>query len=253
MEKNKIAQFFDAIAPKYKSKYSSDCSLHYWFFTQRLEAAINEISQNQLEPKIFDIGAGTGALYDQLNKSNIETKNYRCCDISPQMLMQSNIPHEKYYIGMCYDGPIRINDVIFSLGVVAYVDKHELKKIINWCFENLDSGGKLIITYSNKKSLNYYIYKIFNPLLKLIGDKDKVASLGENLNHYTGSDIIEEVKYGFKLKSQIWLNQSFFPLNHLFPKTSVKLGNFLQKKIKSQKIMEYLSSEGFLVFEKVKI
>ena len=75
-QNNRVSTYFDRISSGYSSRYSDRSAFHSYFFRQRLKAATDRFVFDG--KRVLDIGAGTGALYDEL---------IRRCQLSPAVVM----------------------------------------------------------------------------------------------------------------------------------------------------------------------
>ena len=158
--KNRL-QFFDEMAANYKGRFTNQFPFLFYFYNQRLAAACSGLSFRE-ETRVLDYGAGTGFLYDYLLSDDYSLTNYIGIDISADMLNQSNIPVYQREIG----GPARLKkqpqqDYIFSLGVTTYMTELELVEFLSIVREKLQEDGRLIISFTNKNSLDVKIRLFF--------------------------------------------------------------------------------------------
>ena len=63
-QKVRVAAYFDRISSGYSDRYGDRNPFHSYFFRQRLTAATAPFAFDG--KSVLDIGAGTGALYDEL-------------------------------------------------------------------------------------------------------------------------------------------------------------------------------------------
>jgi SAM-dependent methyltransferase len=219
--------------------------MHYWYFTDRIQKVTEG---NNFDGKvILDIGAGTGALYDFINSrsSNFE---YYGNDIASEMLAHSNIPVSNRRIGVSYEccSDLHNLDFVFMLGVTTYMSNPEIEKTLQFIFDRLKKDGKLYVTFTNSASYNVKLIKRIKPLLRRFG-KNRVAGQSFQIQEFTVAKAKELIPAGLQVSRVDYLNQSFFPIAHLFGGFSAKLGKFLQKKVRNDKMLQRLSSE--FIFE----
>jgi len=114
-QNNRVSSYFDEISPGYSARYGDQNPFHSYFFRQRLKAATDGFVFDR--KTVLDIGAGTGALYDEMIR-RCPTVDYFACDISPQMLAQSAIPPQRAFVGRVSEIALPRDsfDFIYSLG-----------------------------------------------------------------------------------------------------------------------------------------
>lgn len=249
MQKKEVEGFFNEIAENYKSKYSEADDFLNYFFNERLIEATREYSfENSI---ILDIGTGTGDLHDYL-LSNNKNIDFYGCDIAGNMLDQSNIPANRRFVGLCYeiDFPIRKFDYIFMLGVTTYLDVEEIGKTLDFMHSALEDDGRVIITFTNKRSLDWISRSMFKTLARRIMPKKNV--LRQNFKIYAENltEIEKLVESNFNIEDVRWLNHTVFPFNQILKNSSVKTAKKLHKSLKSKNILNILSSDFLLVLSK---
>lgn len=241
-----VEKFFDSHAKDYSKKYSRDDLFYEYFFYERLEKVTQDLDFSN--KRILDIGAGTGALYDYLtNELSLKTIDYTATDISAGMLNQSNIPAEKRMVG---DFDVlqfsRNYDFIFMLGVTTYMDKEMISKTFDKINSLLSPEGRLIVTFTNKRSLDIFLRSLFRPIAKLFSGKNAILSQGFETYYYSESEVFKMVPNGMETKKVVGLNHTFFPLSRLIPNISVRLA----KKIDKTKKMALSSDLLFFIGKK---
>jgi len=114
-QNNRVSSYFDEISPGYSARYGDQNPFHSYFFRQRLKAATDGFVFDR--KTVLDIGAGTGALYDELIRRCPMVDSF-ACDISPQMLAQSAIPPQRAFVGRVSEIALPRDsfDFIYSLG-----------------------------------------------------------------------------------------------------------------------------------------
>lgn len=240
-----VDQFFDNIASRYNEKYSPKYPMHYWYFTDRIQKVTHG---NDFNGKvILDIGAGTGALYDFINSRSSDFEYYGN-DIASEMLAHSNIPVSSRRIGISYEccSDLQSLDFVFMLGVTTYMSNREIEKTLQFVADRLKKNGKLYVTFTNSASYNVKLIKRMKPLLRKFG-RNRVAGQSFDIQEFTVAKAKALIPAGLQVTRVDYLNQSFFPIAHLFGGLSAKLGKFLQRKVRNDKMLQRLSSE--FIFE----
>lgn len=240
-----VDKFFDNIASRYNEKYSPKYPMHYWYFTDRIQKVTGG---NNFDGKvILDIGAGTGALYDFINSRSSDF-DYYGNDIASEMLAHSNIPVSNRRIGVSYEccSDLHNLDFVFMLGVTTYMSNLEIEKTFQFIAERLKSNGKFYVSFTNAAALNVKLIKRVKPLLRAFG-KNRVAGQKFHIQEFTVAKAKDLVPVGLQVTKVDYVNQSFFPIAHLFGGFSAKLGKFLQRKVRNDKMLQRLSSE--FIFE----
>ena len=250
MQKEKVEDFFNKSSREYKNKYTNTNLFLYYFFNQRLTEATHQFSFE--EKSILDIGAGTGALYDSI-KSTTTNFNYFATDISPKMLEQSNIASNQYFVGDIseFSKESETYDLIFLLGVTTYYNQQELKKHLEFINNRLDINGTAIISFTNRNSIDYQLIKLGRFFAKFLSLKKNVVGQSFKVYAYTPGEITQTTNPKFSIQKTTFLNQTIWPFNRIFPKTSISIARFLKKNISSPSLLSVFSSD-FLIFIKKK-
>jgi SAM-dependent methyltransferase len=247
MKSKEVKDFFNSIAHEYSEKYSIANPLHNWYFGERLIAATGK--DDYSGKNILDIGAGTGALYDFLLANGFAGFNFIGCDIAAKMLENSHIPAENRFVGHCYDldiGP-KSFDYIFVLGVTTYIDEKERNRTLEFIRMRLSTGGTAVISFTNKESLNQRLYDLVRPFLKMLTLRNRVAVQSFPTFSYSFGSIFEAFKDKFDIAAPIYINQTFFPFNHLLPATSIRVAKFIQRNVRKIGLRSFLSSEFIIM------
>ena len=238
-------QFFNSIAGSYKSKYDAAQPFHYYFFTERLAEATREV---EIENKqVLDVGAGTGDLYDYL-MHHYRLKSYHASDVASEMLANSRIPKEAYCVGNIYetDYAVRQFDLAFMLGVTTYLSAEELEKNFQHIASLLKPGGKFIVTFTNRHSLDWFMRWFLKLPVRILGGRKRVLA---NVKIYPLSRAEAEMalsKY-FNVTEARWLNHTVFPSYILLKKPMVWLAKKLHKPLQQSVFSSLLSSDVLLV------
>ncbi len=245
-----IKEFFNHLAPSYSKKYSEKYPFLQYFFTKRIQLATNNLDFSQ--KNILDIGAGTGALYNYLIKKE-SSFQYYACDISEAMLEESKIPSHQRYVGEVQQiqWPVESFDYIFALGLTSYLSPSQLEELILFCSKKLSPQGQLIISFTNKASLEISIRRWLHPIInRVFKRKNKVSSLPFSTSAYR----IEEIQQAFMAKNlyycnKKWLLPSIPFLHHLLPVFSIRISKFIDKKEYFRPYLALLSHEYLLSFQ----
>jgi SAM-dependent methyltransferase len=240
----RVALYFDRISVDYRSRYAEQNPFHNIFFRQRLKAAIDGFAFE--DKSVLDIGAGTGALYDELMHKFLDV-DYFGCDISGQMLAQSNIPADRAFIGRAHEivFPRERFDFIFLLGVTTYQDPAELAETWRLIADRLAPKGTAIISFTNRGSFDHLLRSI----MKLVKPLVKRGVFGQSFatHAYNVSEVERMAQAaGFRVTRSVCLNQTFSPFNKILPKPSIALARLIEKYVPST-AMSALSAD-FLVF-----
>jgi len=239
-----VKEFFNSHSKDYRKKYHQKDIFYEYFFYERLDEATNELDFT--DKSILDVGAGTGPLYDYLLEKDLDLKNYRATDISDEMLGQSKIPKENYYIGDLLEMNFEESfDLVFMLGVTTYMDHETIEKSFSKIATVLKPNGKLIVTFTNRKSIDIITRSFLKPIAKIFSGKNTILSQGFSTWYYTTGEINKMVDASLKIQKIKGLNHTFFPFSRLLPKFSVYLG----KRLHGTKNM-YLSSDLLYFIQK---
>lgn len=243
-QSNRVSSYFDQISSGYSGRYQERNAFHSYFFRQRLKAATDDFA---FEGKsVLDIGAGTGALYDELVR-RCPTVDYFACDISPQMLAQSAIPADRAFVGRVSEVtfPRENFDFIYSLGVTTYQEPAELAA--NWRFiaDRLAPDGTAVVSFTNRVSLDHAARSVLSILKPII----KKGVFGQSFATFTYRPAeVEEMARtaGLRLTRTVFLNQAVSPFNTLLPKPSVALARAVERRAPAA-LLPFLSAD-FVVF-----
>ncbi len=243
-QNNRVSSYFDGISRGYSDRYGDRNPFHSYFFRQRLKAATDGFV---FEGKsVLDIGAGTGALYDELVR-RCPTVDYFACDISPQMLAQSAIPHGRAFVGRVSEisFPRDSFDFIYSLGVTTYQDPAELAA--NWRFiaDHLAPGGTAIVSFTNRAAIDHAVrtaLRIAKPIIRKGVFGQSFATFA-----YRPAEVADMARaVGLEIARVRFLNQTVSPFNTLLPKPSVALARMIEGRAPGA--MLPLLSADFVVF-----
>lgn len=243
-QNDRVSTYFDQISRGYSDRYGEQNPFHSYFFRQRLKAATDGLLFDR--KRVLDIGAGTGALYDELI-SRCSTVDYFACDISPQMLAQSAIPPDRAFVGRVsqISFPRDSFDFIYSLGVTTYQDPAELAA--NWRFiaDHLAPGGTAIVSFTNRAALDHAMrtaFRIAKPIFRKGVFGQSFATFA-----YRPAKVAEMARaVGLEIARVAFLNQTVSPFNTLLPKPSVALARTIERRAPTA--MLPLLSADFVVF-----
>ncbi len=243
-QNNRVSTYFDEISRGYSDRYGDRNPFHSYFFRQRLKAATDGFAFDG--KSVLDIGAGTGALYDELMR-RCPTVNYFACDISPQMLAQSAIPPDRAFVGRVsgISFPRDSFDFIYSLGVTTYQDPDELAA--NWRFiaDRLAPGGTAVVSFTNSAAVDHAV----RSALRLLKPVIRRGVFGQSFATFAYrpaevADMARAVK--LKVARVTFLNQTVSPLNTLLPRSSVALARAIERHAPAA-ALPFLSAD-FIVF-----
>ena len=244
-----VEGYFNRIAKNYSQKYSQNDTFLYYFFNERLAEATRGVDLS--DKRVLDIGAGTGNLYDYLRTldSNFD---YFAVDIAADMLENSNIPSDRRLVGEVgqVDLPHNKFDLIFLLGVTTYFDEERLEDTLDWMSNNLSRGGCAIITFTNKRSLDWKSRRFFRFFGKRLLPKRFVLAQDFVIYPRSVDQVLELIGSRFSLVDLRWLNHTVFPLNQLFKGLSVRLARKIHKIGVGSNSTGLLSSDFLLVLRK---
>ena len=240
----RVALYFDQISTEYGFRFGSQKPYHNYFFRQRLSAAVDRFAFNHRS--VLDIGAGTGSLYDELSRRFPEV-DYFGCDISSQMLAQSNIPPDRAFVGRAQDVslPRQQFDFIFSLGVTTYQEPAELEETWRFIDGRLAPNGTAIISFTNRGSVDHLV----RSMVKLAQPLAKQGVFGQSFSTHAYN--VDEIKHmaqavGLRITRSAFLNQTLSPFNTLLPKPSVAAAKLIERFTPSAALP--VLSADFLVF-----
>jgi ubiquinone/menaquinone biosynthesis C-methylase UbiE len=239
-QKEKVKQYFDKIADTYSQRFSENKIFHQNFFRQRLNLATKNLELKN--KKILDIGAGTGSLYDYLMEKKIPIE-YFATDISASMLAQSSIPHSRQFVGDLEEIDFLGEkfDFIFLLGVTSYFEENEFVKILDLINNHLSQNGCLIVSFTNKTSIDFRFRRVLKPFFKLI--KKGLLSQDFSIKAYPISRVSLLLEPFYKDPTIVYFNFTCTPFNQLFSKLSIRISNWIIEKQFSMKIQQKLGAD----------
>lgn len=226
-QNTRVALYFDQISGDYRARYAAENPFHNFFFRQRLKAAIDGFA---FDGKcVLDVGAGTGALYDELI-CQFRDVDYLGCDISGRMLAQSHIPADRTFVGRAQeiDWPRKQFDFIFSLGVTTYQEPVELMETWRFIGGRLAPGGTAIVSFTNRGSIDH----LLRNAMKLAKPFVTRGVIGQSFatHAYRASDIgCMAHRAGLRITRSVYLNQTFSPFNTILPRPSVALAKLIDR------------------------
>ena len=251
MNYSEILNYFErqAVTGEWNSLYDHKNPASYPFIMRFKKAVelIDSIERNT----VLDLGCGTGILIPYV----IEKKgNYIGLDNSENML---NIVKEQYtkliteksvslFLGDVKDFIPTINiDVIIGLGFIEYFDKPEI--VINQLYEILPKGGKLILSFPNINSLDYFCLKLLAPIrfiLRKVTGKGTIAPPRMMCSSSEANNLFRNA--GFKNLKKANYNVNFFV--YPFTKISLKFTNFFASKLEYSFLSKIgVFSTGFII------
>lgn len=241
-----IKALFDDLSEDYQDRKKGKNPFLKYFNEQRLTVSTEHLIKSK-KPKILDLGAGTGFLYDHLVSIGIDVCDYFAVDISDNMLSRSSIPVDQRtqasvdnleILGEC------TFDHMFCLGLTTYLSDETLKKLIEYSFNLLNPKGRLVISFTNQSSVDYWSLSMIRRLIPEYLKKGKVLSLKsiKGLTTEEASSLI--IDEGFKLENLFYLNQTIFPLNRMLPSLSVRMAKRI-KDLRSSSLNRW--SSDFLI------
>lgn len=245
-QRQAVLEFFEHNANRYAANYRKDRhSFHTYFFMERLDGATAGYDFNN--KNILDIGAGTGALFDFI-MPNWPKCTYFATDISGNMLAQSNIPVENQYIGSLenLNLPKGHFDFVFLLGVTSYLQKAELDVQLAIIRELLKENGRLVISFTNYKSLDFWTRKLLQKFVPK-GIDGNLLHQKFSIQAYSMSDIKDLFKQkSFSVEDEKWQNHTVTPFNQLLPKLSIHAAKSMKKWL-PKPLLAWLSADFTVV------
>lgn len=234
--KQQVRDFFDDMAPTYQQRYSADDLVLMRSYSERIGIAMSAIRSKQ--PRILDIGCGTGSFYDALLQQYPEL-SYQACDISPKMLEFSTIPASQRKLGSAYEldwGDSRF-DLVSMLGVTTYFSNEELVKYLEFIQNRLAKNGKAAITFTNKKAIGVVLRNLLKPLLQPFISKKRVQAQPFTINCYSPKSVLVHLPKSFKVESVSYFNYLIPGLKLISPKLAARTSEwFFKNKFWSKRL-----------------
>lgn len=247
-QKHDVGGYFNRIAKNYTKKYSGDDAFLHYFFNERLAEATRGIDIKG--KKILDIGAGTGNLYDHLLLIDADI-DYYAVDIAEDMLLQSNIPSDRRFVGQAdeLELPSTDFDLVYLLGVTTYFDDARFLEILDWIVDNLAVDGRAVITFTNKSSGDWRSRKMLKTVAKRILPKSYVLAQSFQIFPRSIREVKEMTGSAFEIEEIRWLNHTVFPLNQLLKRPSVSVARRIHN-LRRDGVMKLLSSDFLVVLRR---
>lgn len=221
-----IKELFDTLSNSYNDRKTSKNPFLSYFNAQRL--SLSAVVLPNSPSSVLDLGAGTGFLYDYLLEAGLDTSSYLALDLSSKMLEQSSIPINQRLVGSLaalQENEIQGFDFIFCLGLTTYLSDAEMDMLPKLCMSKLKGEGQVIISFTNRSSLNHYSRTIIKKLIPKRFLKNKVLGLKPQRAERPSDACGLMIDSGFKIDALYYLNQTIFPFNWLFPRLSVRIAN----------------------------
>ncbi len=243
-QQEQVTTFFDRQAAGYRLKYSERQPYLRHVFKERIRLATAALPLRNCS--VLDIGAGTGALYEHL-EGRLDAGRYYACDISAGMLAHSRIPEHQRFTGTVTDlpRPEKPFDYIFLLGVTTYMEKEELRRTLAFIEEHLSAKGKAVLSFTNRRSLDFRLRRLFRPLIRRSGRG--VAGQAFPVQAYKEEQINPLLPPGLTIADVKYFNFVIPPFEKLSPHLSVRLSRYFTAEALSPPLQRFLLAD-FLVF-----
>ncbi len=250
MDKKKVIQYFkaQAINGNWASLYDYNNPISFSFI-QRFTKTVNMMKP--FKGRILDMGCGTGIMVSVAVENDLKYVGF---DAAEEMIEACNKQFKtniekgqvKFY---CVDSKDYKSDTPFDyaigMGYLEYFTNPD--DCLNEVRGNLAVGGKLILSFPHKNSLdNFGLFLLapFRKLATLISGK----STPQPPRKYWGKTEALELfsKNGFEVIDTVFYNTSFF--HYPFTKITPKLANWLASKIEPTWLnrIPFLST-GFII------
>jgi 2-polyprenyl-3-methyl-5-hydroxy-6-metoxy-1,4-benzoquinol methylase len=250
MDKNKIINYFkaQAINGNWARLYDVENPISYSFI-QRFIKTVNLMKP--IKGRILDMGCGTGIMVS-IAKENGAT--YVGFDAAEEMIEACNKQFKKdieqgQVEFFCVDSKDYISNVPFDyaigMGYLEYFTNPD--DCLNEAKRNLTSGGKLILSFPHKYSLDNFGLLILAPIRKLLTLITGKSTPQPPRKYWGKTEAIELfIKNGYEVKETVFYNTSF--LHYPFTKVMPKFANFVASKMEYTWLnkIPFLSS-GFIV------
>jgi SAM-dependent methyltransferase len=254
MDTTMIFEYFEKQAKtgEWDSLYNPNNTISYPFII-RLHKAIQYLNDAK-DKTVCDLGCGTGILIPFVIERG---GDYIGVDNSPEMIKTAQEKYSSYNKSnkiflVCSDFQnLKIEkkcDIFIGLGFIEYFNDPE--KTITMIYDYLPTGGQLILSFPNFKSLDYLTLQLFSPfryIVRLLFNKGtpqpprKLWTLkkAEKMFHDAGFNNLEHINYN--------VNILFYPFSRFFP----GLCYALAKKIEYSGLSKInFFSTGFIVSAK---
>lgn len=167
MDFNAILSFFELAAETghWEFLYNSK-NPHSYSFIARLQKSISLVYSFK-NKKVLDLGCGTGILMPFVIHDSGE---YTGLDVSVKMLgeIKKNYPEyvDRKDVHFVFGDVKKVTlpdsiDTMIGLGFIEYFDNPE--ELIQKLYLNLPKGGRLILSFPNSCSLDYFCIKLLTP------------------------------------------------------------------------------------------
>ncbi|MBK8563696.1 MAG: hypothetical protein IPN76_10225 [Saprospiraceae bacterium] len=143
-------------------------------------------------------------------------------------------------------------DYIFMLGVSSYLRKEDLEQFMPLFGKWLNDEGRIIISFTHRRSLEHLIRTCIKPLLRLLPFKKRgVIQQDFNLTAFSLSEFSKLLPATLFLKQAKWHNQTFSPFNQLLPQLSIQLAYYLKKHLPGY-LLPFFSADFLVHLHKVR-
>ena len=250
MDKKKIINYFkaQAINGEWAKLYDIENPISYSFI-QRFIKTVNLMKP--IKGRILDMGCGTGIMVS-VAKENGAT--YVGFDAAEEMIEACNKQFKtdiekgqvKFY---CTDSKDFKSDTPFDYAIgMGYLEYFtHPSDCLNEAKRNLASGGKLILSFPHKYSLDNFGLLILAPIRKLLTLLTGNSTPQPPRKYWGKTEAIELfIKNGYEVKETVFYNTSI--LHYPFTKVIPKFANFVASKMEYTWLnkIPFLSS-GFIV------
>jgi cyclopropane fatty-acyl-phospholipid synthase-like methyltransferase len=219
-----VTEYFDERSAVYIRSEFTD----YQFSAREKAATAND---DLGKASILDMGCGTGRLYDHFNTAFPSSDfTYLGVDPSVGMLHASTIPVDNRKVGVAGDlvTEARSFDRIYLLGVTTYIPRKALKDDLDVLWGKLNQGGKIMIHFTRKNSLEVILRQLLRPLLQRIFPGKGIASASFKTCTY-GLEEARELLSGTTEVREEALVASVPFLQHISPQMAIRISKRMSR------------------------
>ena len=135
------------------------------------------------------------------------------------------------------------------LGVTTYLTPEDRTAYFDRISELLAPGGKFIVTFTHRRSLDIRMRQLFAPIRKALAGKNRVMAQDFKTWYYSKSEIEKSIPEGLVIEKMEGLNHTIFPISRLIPPVALPFAKWMHKR-KQSRMKHWLSSDLLCILSK---
>ncbi|MCC6251835.1 MAG: methyltransferase domain-containing protein [Bacteroidia bacterium] len=251
MDKSTIVDYFknQAITGTWASLYDPTNNISYPFI-QRFVKTVKLMQP--IQGNILDMGCGTGIMVKVVTDAKA---SYTGFDEAQEMIdacmtkFQQEIRNGQAEFILAEAKGFKSNKLFQSavgMGYIEYFDKPE--QVFIQVSNYLAKGGKLILSFPHRNSIDYFMVQLFYPFRKALTALTGKKTIKPDRKMWSKNEAIELYqKYGYKNIITVNYNINFihYPLTKIFPTLSNKISSMIEHSSLLSKISFFAT--GFII------